>query len=512
MAQRQRGGATLEKRLKAWAITVVTLIPFCFLAGVVGEISGRYIHSGFVVTALLSGVCFLGFYFIVRRQVSIISREKTRDFIYFLAWVILLFSFLELPRCYTILTNDVHDVSSLTQEDVRNYQFFKVDQLDLDTTKVGRFIDHSFKHYRHNTDIEFEGNLVIPIKGLENTFLLVVSSESANYTFGDEKDWEKAENEAASELEENYQQALSLSYYYLEKETDIENGMLYAADATGLVKHKQGSELTFLRICHDDEAPDAWSEVGSLVGVSFAFYVVATLLVFLFAGVQSVQARRKPSGKSMKKIRETLIWLKATYPLVILGVSWIVIYIIELLYGLDSDQPDRELLYRLGALDTVHFYYDPQWWRVLTFGFLHGSIFHLIGNLFTFYIVSIFMLGQIGAWRTVAVFLITSVLSGISVLIFSYGSTVGASGGIFGMIGTCLTIEAICFLEDKPVDMIAVAITGGLCVINLLLSFGHGISMAAHVGGFIAGIVCGVVIMIIERLHPNSILPPDDID
>lgn len=122
------------------------------------------------------------------------------------------------------------------------------------------------------------------------------------------------------------------------------------------------------------------------------------------------------------------------------------------------------------------------------------------------------MLGQIGAWRTVAVFLITSVLSGISVLIFSYGSTVGASGGIFGMIGTCLTIEAICFLEDKPVDMIAVAITGGLCAINLLLSFGHGISMAAHVGGFIAGIVCGVVIMIIERLHPNSILPPDDID
>ena len=122
------------------------------------------------------------------------------------------------------------------------------------------------------------------------------------------------------------------------------------------------------------------------------------------------------------------------------------------------------------------------------------------------------MLRQIGAWRTVAVFLITSVLSGISVLIFSYGSTVGASGGIFGMIGTCLTIEAICFLEDKPVGMTTVYIVGGLCVINLLLSFGHGICMAGHVGGFIAGILCGVVIMIIERLYPNSILPPDDID
>ena len=511
MAQRQRGGATLEKRLKAWAITVVTLIPFCFLAGVVGEISGRYIHSGFVVTALLSGVCFLGFYFIVRRQVSIISREKTRDFIYFLAWVILLFSFLELPRCYTILTNDVHDVSSLTQEDVRNYQFFRVDQLELDTARVGRFIDHSFVHRRHNTDIEFEGNLVIPIKGLENTFLLVVSSESANYTFGDEKDWEKAEDEAASELELNYHEALSLNYYYLEKETDIRNGMLYAASATHQVKHKKGSQLVFLRICPEDKAPDVWFEMG-LLGIFFVIYAIVILLIFLFSRTRTVHARKKYVGKSKENIREMLSWLKVTYPLVILGVSWIVIYIIELLYGLDSDQPDRELLYRLGALDTVHFYYDPQWWRVLTFGFLHGSIFHLIGNLFTFYIVSIFMLGQIGAWRTVAVFLITSVLSGISVLIFSYGSTVGASGGIFGMIGTCLTIEAIRFLEDKPVGMTTVYIVGGLCAINFFLSFGHGISMAAHVGGFIAGIVCGVVIMIIERLHPNSILPPDDID
>jgi membrane associated rhomboid family serine protease len=500
MARQRQGGASREERLKAWAITVGTLIPFCFLAGIVGEIAGTYLNTGFVVVALLSGVCLLGFYFIVRRQVSIITRDKTRDFIYFFAWAILLFSFMGLPRCYTVLTNDVHEVSSLTQEDVRDYIFFRVDQLDLDTTKVGRFIDHSFVHRRHHTDIEFDGNLVIPIKGLDNTFLLVVSSESANYTFGDEKDWEKAEDEAASELETNYQQALSLSYYYLEKETDIENGMLYAASATHQVKHKKGSELTFLRICHDDEAPDAWSEIGFFVEIPFAFYVVATLLVFLFAGTQSVQARKKPSGMSKKHLRETLSWLKVTYPLVILGVSWIVIYIIELLCGLDSDQPDRELLYRLGALDTIHFYYDPQWWRVLTFGFLHGSIFHLIGNLFTFYIMGIFMLRQIGAWRTVLVFLITSVFAGISVLIFSYGSTVGASGGIFGMMGTCLTIEAIRFLEDKPVAKTIVAITGGLCAINLLLSFGHGISMAAHFGGFIAGILCGVVIMVVQRI------------
>lgn len=500
MARQRQGGASREERLKAWAITVGTLIPFCFLAGIVGEIAGTYLNTGFVVVALLSGVCLLGFYFIVRRQVSIITRDKTRDFIYFFAWAILLFSFMGLPRCYTVLTNDVHEVSSLTQEDVRDYIFFRVDQLDLDTTKVGRFIDHSFVHRRHHTDIEFDGNLVIPIKGLDNTFLLVVSSESANYTFGDEKDWEKAEDEAASELETNYQQALSLSYYYLEKKTDIENGMLYAASATHQVKHKKGSELTFLRICHDDEAPDAWSEIGFLVGAPFASYVVVTLLIFLFAWTQPVSPRKKRLEKSKEDLKDTLPWLKVTYPLVILGVSWIVIYIIELLYGLNSDRPDRELLYRLGALDTIHFYYDPQWWRVLTFGFLHGSIFHLIGNLFTFYIVSIFMLGQIGSWRTVVVFLITSVLSGISVLIFSYGYTVGASGGIFGMMGTCLTIEAIRFLEDKPVGMTTVYIVGGLCAINFFLSFGHGISMAGHVGGFIAGIVCGVVIMVVERI------------
>jgi hypothetical protein len=83
MARQQRGGAPLEERLKAWAIMVGILIPFCFLAGIVGEIAGTYLNTGFVVVALLSGVCLLGFYFIVRRQVSIITRDKTRDFIYF---------------------------------------------------------------------------------------------------------------------------------------------------------------------------------------------------------------------------------------------------------------------------------------------------------------------------------------------------------------------------------------------------------------------------------------------
>lgn len=91
MARQRQGGASREERLKAWAITVGTLIPFCFLAGIVGEIAGTYLNTGFVVVALLSGVCLLGFYFIVRRQVSIITRDKTRDFIYFFAWAILLF-------------------------------------------------------------------------------------------------------------------------------------------------------------------------------------------------------------------------------------------------------------------------------------------------------------------------------------------------------------------------------------------------------------------------------------
>ena len=80
------------------------------------------------------------------------------------------------------------------------------------------------------------------------------------------------------------------------------------------------------------------------------------------------------------------------------------------------------------------------------------------------------------------------------------------------MIGACVTIEAVCFLEDKPVGMTTVYIVGGLCAINFFLSFGHGISMAGHVGGFIAGILCGLVIMVVQKVCFPSDSPLDDAD
>jgi rhomboid protease GluP len=79
---------------------------------------------------------------------------------------------------------------------------------------------------------------------------------------------------------------------------------------------------------------------------------------------------------------------------------------------------------------------NGEWWRLVTFSFVHVGAIHLIGN-----VLCLWFLGRIaeelfGPWRTAAVF----ALAGLAGATASYiavpaGISAGASGAIFGLIG-----------------------------------------------------------------------------
>src|SRR4030095_6138117 len=74
---------------------------------------------------------------------------------------------------------------------------------------------------------------------------------------------------------------------------------------------------------------------------------------------------------------------------------------------------------------------------ILTSFFLHGSILHLIGNLYFFLIFGDDVEDYLGRWRYVLVILTATVLGDIVHLLANANSTVpaiGASGGISGVI------------------------------------------------------------------------------
>ena len=82
--------------------------------------------------------------------------------------------------------------------------------------------------------------------------------------------------------------------------------------------------------------------------------------------------------------------------------------------------------------------YEKQYWRFLSAIFLHGSLTHLLFNLFALVIFGLILEKKIGSYRFLAVFFSSGIIANIVSVNF-YDSSLGASGAIMGIIG-CLTI------------------------------------------------------------------------
>ena len=79
-----------------------------------------------------------------------------------------------------------------------------------------------------------------------------------------------------------------------------------------------------------------------------------------------------------------------------------------------------------------------EFYRFITAIFLHGSLSHLVFNLFALIFFGLILEKFIGSKKFLLVFFISGVLANIF-SVFFYPSSLGASGAIFGIIG-CLTI------------------------------------------------------------------------
>ncbi|MFC7339227.1 rhomboid family intramembrane serine protease [Haloferula chungangensis] len=129
-----------------------------------------------------------------------------------------------------------------------------------------------------------------------------------------------------------------------------------------------------------------------------------------------------------------------------------------------------------------------DWWRLLTAPFLHGGWIHLLMNGSALYYLGRRM-EVLARWPHVAaVFLLAAWVGGEASARYVTSSSVGASGGLMGLLGFLLVFEN---LHRSLVPQAAtrrllagVVLTGVIGVIGFKL-----IDNAAHVGGLLAGMV-----------------------
>jgi membrane associated rhomboid family serine protease len=161
--------------------------------------------------------------------------------------------------------------------------------------------------------------------------------------------------------------------------------------------------------------------------------------------------------------------------------------------------PDSQL-FELLALDKFAVA-DGEYWRLFTVTLLHGGFLHLIFNMYALYLAGSLVEQLYGPRLYLAIYLLSAAAGSVGSYLFGGDiPSVGASGAVFGLFGVLLAVSRTHHpVLDRRGQMLLGQI-GGLILINLLFGFGlagvgGGIDNAAHVGGLIAGLWLGFLLV-----------------
>jgi membrane associated rhomboid family serine protease len=151
-----------------------------------------------------------------------------------------------------------------------------------------------------------------------------------------------------------------------------------------------------------------------------------------------------------------------------------------------------------------YFSFGQQAFSFVSFMFLHGGFWHLLGNMWSLYIFGDNVEDRIGPLRYLAFYLLCGMTSGLTHLVINSHSqvpTIGASGAIAGVMGAyfilypkarILTLIPIFFIPYF-VEIPAFFFLGIWFLLQFLSAAGSqaqssGVAWWAHIGGFVFGI------------------------
>ena len=177
----------------------------------------------------------------------------------------------------------------------------------------------------------------------------------------------------------------------------------------------------------------------------------------------------------------------------IIGIT-LAVYLLQFVFG---DRITNLLLYA-GVFSQPDSF---QPWRMLTTALAHGSIFHVLLNMYTLWIFGQLLEPLLGRGRYLALYLLSALAGSLGVLFLAnpFTPVVGASGAIFGLMGAFLVIQRR--LGGNATQLLV------LVGINLVIGFIPGLQIAwqAHIGGIIGGAVLGLIFVQTRRVRQKSV-------
>lgn len=176
---------------------------------------------------------------------------------------------------------------------------------------------------------------------------------------------------------------------------------------------------------------------------------------------------------------------------------WIAIALI-IIFAIQTYFPEFTEMF----LMTSNAHYQP--WRFVTGFFLHGSLPHLMYNLFALVIFGLILEKVVGDRNFLLIYFSSGILANI-VSFFFYDRSLGASGAIMGIIGTLTILKPFMgvFAFGMIIPMFVAAIiwvVGDLIGIFMPSNVGH----IAHLSGIFVGIFFGILLRVLHNKKRNQ--------
>jgi rhomboid protease GluP len=166
----------------------------------------------------------------------------------------------------------------------------------------------------------------------------------------------------------------------------------------------------------------------------------------------------------------------------------------------------RSAVVSLGQTDSVVMVQQAQWWRAVTALTLHADVVHLVSNLvagmgFAFFVCRFFGAGP--GWLLI---LLSGIAGNVLNAVVYYPEvhySIGASTAVFGALGllTGVGVWAAVSAPDRRLSLPRwlIPLFGGLTLLGLFGVGDGNVDVAAHISGFLCGVVFGALGACVQR-------------
>lgn len=180
------------------------------------------------------------------------------------------------------------------------------------------------------------------------------------------------------------------------------------------------------------------------------------------------------------------------YPLT---YTLMVIAIVVFIAGFLSSALD-EYFYHYGVFHGYSVVVKDEIYRLLTSTFLHSDEFHIVFNMLSLFIVGRVVERLFSQGAYLSLFFLTAFFGAYTANFMDLGiHAVGASGGIFGLFGALAGFAYVHRNTMRDQFIAFMKNFGVILLLNLIIGLIFpSISIAAHIGGLVSGLIGGFII------------------